>query len=303
MKGTASLAVDIILNLLGLELALTGAGLCAVWPRRRPWPPLAAALAAVCVPAFHLIAMSALIPFWPEIGLGDRAMLIGLTVTIILIWSGFANSWSKGSPRDADFWGLAAVAAQLLVAAISVWNVAHWFVLRDGFHPMPRPVMAGLIGMNLLMGAVLLGAAISGVLAGRRPLAQLEQAVNEAGENPKAIFVDAAGQLTAASRLLVWALLLRALAIGFTLVLNANYNPYGPRYFYIRLFTIGGDWILLRVLLGLVLPMCYAWLIMSSIKELNHRMASSYFLPAAILVLLGEILGAGLTTGLSGIAF
>ena len=60
--------------------------------------------------------------------------------------------------------------------------------------------------------------------------------------------------------------------------------------------------LVVRLILGVVMPLAFSRLVGRSLYEDGRRPAALHFVPAAIMALMGEILGAGLTVGLSGIA-
>ena len=187
--------------------------------------------------------------------------------------------------------------------------IAWRFATVGPFHPVPTPYLAYSIAGSILSGSLLVGTVVAGCLAAW-------------GEHD-----GPAAELTAAVRWLPAAIGLRALAIAWSLSVGAWFNPFGPRHFFVRLLTadspfsglglfpIGSPHFLysmafgsaplmaLRLLIGLVLPFILSLLIILSFYTGHRQLARQQFPPALILVLIAEIIGAGLTVGMQGLAF
>jgi hypothetical protein len=60
---------------------------------------------------------------------------------------------------------------------------------------------------------------------------------------------------------------------------------------------------MVRLVLGLALPAIFGVLALEALRDRDPRQAGFQFVPVAALVVIGEILGAGLTVGMWGVAF
>ena len=284
----------IVAHLIGMQGALACAGLCLAW-RREGARSGALVLAAAGVLLFDLIAAGMLIPLRTELDGSLRAWILFGAALVWLIWP--ACLWRVGLARRHPPLHLEPFVARVLIplgltlqlalTGLTAAGLVGWFTAHRS-PVLPPGWLTLALGVNLAAGALLIGAALCGcTIDGRGGCA---------GRPPRA-------RLVRAGWLLELAVLARVAAIGGSLGLAAHFSPLGPRFFFVRMAVTGSSLMLTRVLLGLVLPMLFGAMVFLSLGEPAERQAAQQFVPTLILVLLGEILGAGLTLGLSGVAF
>jgi hypothetical protein len=297
--------VGIIIHLLAMQWAAAAFGLSHVW-RGHPSKKLRVILVA-CVPIFYTISVSALVSFEPSLNPAARMLIVQFIILSLLFWliwfwrvinpkpaspargSGRQrlNGMKEGTNRQVLFWG--GVAVQIMNLSLSALILGHWFTAHDAFHPISLRNLSILIGMGEMSASFLLFSATNGILA--------EEMKPADRSNPEPI------RLFRAIQWLQSAIVVRGLAIAASLGVGAYSNPFGGHYFFYRLFGTALTMVNIRIVLGLILPTLFVWLALAALRHPDRQQTTGQFIPIFIIILIGEILAAGLTLGTYGIAF
>lgn len=301
-KDLIDLAVWILVHLMCIKGAVAAAGLCLAWRRHDP-RSLKALFAAALVPLLQTAALGALWPLREELSTPSRVMLTALALLSWIYWAGFLrierlNRYAILGGRGLKAhvpWLLAGLFFQVAALAVSAWVLAWCFVADHPFHPVPPDFLSILLAMGGLSGAMLLGSLFYGWL----PLPDAPFSDKQVANDPHGPIHT----VVAAVHWLQAAILLRLMAIALTVSIGIFFNPFGWRFFLLRLFADSFWMLFLRVLLGIVMPVVFIWAgVAAAERENNPHLAASQFLPALIVAFLGEFLAAGLTVGLAGLA-
>ena len=246
-----------------------------------------ACLALALVPTEHLASwrLALLVPILPALLAWGRLMLLPSPSPLEI---------SKRRLAVDRLWGgLAAVLWLLVLAGCCAW-LAAWFVERnDGRpHPLPSPIaiLAASLVLHRLVGVVLLGVFLKGALD-----ALANGLALSAYQRQRR--VQTLGQL--GMTLAGW----RLVALGLSLGTGMLAHPGGGRHFLELVALNGGMLLLVRTLLGTILPAIHAWFGVQLANEGNVDLAIQQFVPGCIMVAFGEVLGAGLSFGLLGLGF
>lgn len=284
--------------LLVLQWSMVAAGLCAVWRRRTRHA--GAAWAALLAPALLGVAVALLLRFDRALAPDERSLM-----TLLALFSGglwlFGFFWAPaGSParrvlRSPSATGAWWITLSLLLLGAFVLTATR--VLVNDFLEL-NPYMAVAwrwLWLSLLAalasGALLTGVAVVGVL---QPVPSDAALARRAGADRIPGLVNA----------MILAVGLRMLALGGSLLVWAWHCPFGARHFVDRLLT-DSSWnlVTLRALLGFVLPMLFGVLALAAWQGGARRQAAAQFLPVLVLALISEMIAAGLTVGMGGLAF
>ena len=255
--GTRLLGLALIVALAGLAAAMTGL-------RAMFGPALFSALmAAMALLAIGWTAQCLLLPWLRRL----RAhALAGLLIVV--------------SPA------LYMVLLLLFLMRRGLEQLGQVFAARQAVQAIPADWLSLVMGLNLLTGALLLAAAVSGLTCSGR--------------------METAGRVGAMAwnfRLFLGLAILRLGASFFSLMTCAEFFPLGALFFYHSLLNQDVPMFVLRLLLGLILPALYALLGLAALREDGLSLEPWIFLPLLLMVLSGELIAWSLTAGLWGIAF
>lgn len=297
--------MGIIIHLLAMEFAAVAVVLSYVW--RDHQSKRFRVILAACVPILYLIAAVAAIPLLPSLKSTPRmptSLFIGVSVIFWLLWFRLSilRTLSFPSSRSglgrwvnegvvSKIWLYGGLFVQFISFHVSGFILAWWFIAHDPLHPLSCFNLSILIGLAELSSTLLIGATIYGMLA--------EEKAPDGG--------DASEQETinffTAIQWLQSAILFRGFALASSLALGAYYNPMGTRFFFDRLFQVSLTLVVIRIILGLILPTLFAWVAVAAMRHHERQQAIGQFVPTFIVVLFAEILATGLTLGMFGIAF
>lgn len=301
IRGSDNLAVWILVHLLGMELALAAAGLCLAWR----WSDKRALriLCAVAVPLFFTLSVSVAVRFRFAIGSLSLPPILGLVAIVWLAWINLiyversrrltpltaADQPPGAAIRLIRNLSLAAGLLTLLAGVgSSVLVLSRWFDDQNTFHPTPLEFLTAFMLLGLVSGAILIALALYGLIVGALGLDPIHRSL---------------ARLRSAALWLQIAMSLRLAVIAASLSVSSSFSPFGPHFYLDRMIVAGSGLIMVRLLLGLILPVLFCWLVLLALRGRDHRQAASLFAPLAIIILIGEILSAGLTVGLAGISF
>jgi hypothetical protein len=295
--------MEMVIHLLALQWGAVAVGLSLVW-RKHPSPKFRTILAA-CVPVLYLIAARTLIPFFPTDHPAGRKYIEGFLLLNAIFWcywlgrvlftslKPIAQEGAAGFRRwmaaDDSTLLIAGVLLLLLNFGLSAFVLGHCFIVHDPLHPVPEPLLILLIGLGELTGAFLMSAVVFAVLD--------EGGAGDAGTELETLRICTAIQYIQA------AVVFRVFAVVASLGLGGYFNPLGSWYFFDRLYRVSYTLIGIRIILGLILPTLFACVAVGAMRRRERKQAIDLFTPAFIVVLIGEILAAGLTVGMYGIAF
>lgn len=284
--------------LLVLQWSLVAAGLCAVWRRRARHA--GAAWAALLAPALMVAAMLLLLRFDQALAPDERALMGLLALFSGGLWL-FGFLWSPEpvparrvlrSPSATGAWWI--TLSLLLLGAFVLTST--WVVLNDFLSMNPHMAPAWRWLWLTLIAALASGALLTGVA-----LAGLLQAVPTDAALARRASADRIPDLV---NVMILAVALRMLAVACSLMVWAWHCPFGARHFISRLLT-DSSWnlVTLRALLGFVLPLLFGVLALSAWQGGARRQAAAQFLPVLVLAIISEMIAAGLTVGMGGLAF
>ena len=165
------------------------------------------------------------------------------------------------------------------------WNASG----RPSAPPAPPPWLSGLRVGAVLSGAWLLWSALKGAATG----SGAERVWRS--EVVRDLFRARAWRLLSAT-------LARTLALGASLTIACRFDPIGPPYFIEALISATSSTLAIRVLIGLVFPLLIGLLAVAAPSG-DGASARRQFMPAVVLIALGEILAAGLSVAMGGLAF
>ncbi len=276
-----------------LQLAL-GLGGCAALGAGRRWRRgvLFHTLGAIVFAAGATIALARAWPAFPPL---ERSILLSLTAMLILLWGALEQRELRsrshpGSPGTGPFLPAAAMAALLVHSAAATWTLTLYFT-RPGA-PVATPIPAHWIATSLAL-AVASGGLLLGVCA-----AGLRELATRGFPSPH----DEHEPLLGLGRWLGVAAVARSTAIVLSFAIALSFDPRGSSHLWTYAMPSLRMILVVRLILGVVMPLAFSRLVGRSLYEDGRRPAALHFVPAAIMALMGEILGAGLTVGLSGIA-
>ena len=309
----------ILVHMLGLQWGLAGAGLCVAWGWARPGARRAHAAGAFALAAY-LLSLGMLGAAGPAMGPGYHATMLVLAFTLALLWVGYA--WlARHPPRSPPFvvrsqaeevvWvngatargrrpaahvlgAMVATAVHAVAIVLAARHLSLWFAAKD---PL-RAIVPQLLWLSL--AAALLSASVLQALAfyGLGLIGWRADPDEPAGEHD----LRQAARVTTTAAWILPATLLRMIAIGLSLGVGAAFDPVSPRHFWDTVLTTSYQFLTLRLVLGLLLPLVMAILALLAAREGHARHAVQQFLPLSILIVISEVLAAGLTVGLWGIA-
>ena len=293
--------MSLALYLFGLQCALAAAGLCRLWSRTDPLA-LRGRLAAAGALGFQVFALGCLAPKHAELSKWMSGASLGMTAALTIGWmfytvrlvmldrrpgSARARTWVRRSISCA-------VILHVLTLLVSAGFLDQWFGRKWGQVSLPAGALGLGLALGLAGGAFLVGATVHAYHTARRAL-KLQP---DAHANPD----QPTGRLIAACHLVESALTLRMLVILVSLLMGAVFNPVAPAYFVDRILSGPSSVLLLRLLLGLALPVLFVWASIHGARQAPPQPATPHLLLALILVLFGELLAACLTVGLWGLA-
>lgn len=270
------------------EAAMACAFLC--YSLRRGALALGAAVAAA-VALITVAGMSLLMNGSQDLNQFEKFAVVGVGAACLLFWSAVLTRCTMQRSRHQSLLRGAAMLFQLALCAAAALALSLFFELKyqDYVHRviLPRPAIFVSIFGGIMTGAVLIWAALLGV--------------NELSHwKERGLDSDDDGLLRA-GRLVCGGAGLRAFWMVSSILIGAFFDPMGlPTFFGMtRLETIGT--IGTRVVIGVILPFTYGLLVLASVREHRRRQAAIQFAPIALLIFLGELLGAGLTVGMWGL--
>lgn len=298
--------LQIALSIFMFEAALAGAFFC--YATRRGSHALGASTAA----ALGLITVAAMALFingWPGLDISFlnphpnhgvnnpgwsalvKPAVLAVGLVCVMIWSALVARCLSRRTTHQSFLRGAAVCFQLALSAAAAWAFSEFFLLKFASLTerviIPRQaIFVSLLG-GQLCGATLIFAALLGV----NQLSRWRELGGD--ENDDA--------LMRAGRLVCTGVGLRIAWIIASMMIGAWFEPIALRTFFgmRQASTIG--MIGARVILGLILPLMYGLLVQASVREHRRHQAAIQFAPIALLVILGELLSAGLTVGMWGL--
>lgn len=295
----------IALSIFLFEAALAGAFFC--YSTRRG----SNALGAVTAGALGLITVAAMALFmngWPGIDLSfasadmernfhyslpelGKPAVLAIGIVCAMIWSALVARCMKERAGNRAFLRGAAICFQLALSVAAAWALSQFFMLKfSGLTNraiIPRSAIFISLAGGQLCGAALMFAALLG-------LNQLAH-WRELGSD------DHDDGLMRAGRLVCVGVGMRVAWVIASVMTGTIFEPMALRSFFgmRRAETIG--MIVARVILGLLLPLMYGLLVQASVREHRRRQAAIQFAPIALLIILGELLSAGLTVGMWGL--
>lgn len=277
----------IALSIFMFELALGGA-LFSFAQRRGSLR--VGALVAVLIGLATVAAMSLLMNGWESIESFEKSLLLATGAGCGLAWSAVVGRCVTGRPGKQGLVRGAAVFFQLAVTFAAAWALSLYF---DQKYPgWPQRVLMPRLGLFLSVGGALLfgGMLIHAAMLGLNELARWKEEGGDEG-------------LLRVARLVCATASVRAAWIVCSIVMGAMLMPIGTRALITQMRSQTVLMIVVRVVLGLVLTFMNGLLVQASVREHRRRQAAIEFIPIALLVAFGELLGAGITVGLWGIAF
>lgn len=297
--------LQIALSIFLFEAALAGAFFC--YSTRRGSNALGAAMAG----ALGLIAIAAMALFisgWPGLKFSfeniaraegkpkfllpvlEKPAVLAIGIVCATIWSALVARCTKHRAGQQAFLRGAAVCFQIALSMAAAWALSRFFLLKfidlSNRIVIPRPAIFISLAGGQLCGAALIFAALLGL----NQLAHWRE-----------LNTDDDDGLMRAGRLVCVGVGLRVAWMIASIMTGAMFEPMALRSFFgmRRAETIG--MIGARVILGLVLPFMYGLLVQASVREHRRRQAAIQFAPIALLIILGELLSAGLTVGMWGL--
>lgn len=268
------------------ELALGGA-MSSFALRRIAQRP--SAIAGAFFGLVTVAAMSLMINGWTAIEPFEKSLLLAIGAGCGLAWSAVVARGVTGRSGHQGVLRGGTVVFQLGLTAAAAWGLSLYFVQKYPGWPervaFPRLAIFASVGGGLLCGAILMHAAMLG-------LNELAHWRKEEGDD---------GILRAAGLVCV-GVIVRAVWIVFSIMMGLVYMPIAMRAMIgsARNETIAT--VTARVVLGLILPLMYGLLVQASVREHRRRQGAIQFVPIALLILFGELLGAGITVGMWGLA-
>lgn len=276
----------IALSIFLFEIALGGALFSFALRRdeQRPGAVVGGVFALVTV-----AAMSLLMNAWRAIAPFEKSLILAIGAGCGLAWSAVVARSMSGHPGRHGILRGGTLLFQLGLSAAAAWALSLFFVQKYPGWPervlLPRPAIFFSIGGGLLCGAILMHAAMLG-------LNELAYWKKEEGDEG----------ILRAGRFVCIGVALRAVFVLFSIVTGVVYMPLGMRAMIGSLRNETIATLLARVMLGLILPFMYGMLVQASVREHRRRQGAIQFIPIALLILFGEMLGAGITVGLWGLA-
>lgn len=298
--------LQIALAIVLFEIALAGALFCFATRRG------SGALGVATAGALGLITVAALALFmngWPGLDLSvatedlpgsifyllplmEKPMALAIGIACIVIWSALAARGTKQRPGGQALLRGAAVCFQLALSVAAAWALSRFFLLK--FYGLinraiiPRSAIFSSLAGGQVCGAMLVYASFLG----------LNQLAHWRELGPD----DHDDGLLRAGRLVCIGVGLRAAWIVASIMTGGIFEPMALRSFFGMRSAETIGLIGARIILGLLLPLMYGLLVQASVREHRRRQAAIQFAPITLLVLLGELLGAGLTVGMWGLA-
>ncbi len=257
-------------------------------------------LAAAGALGFQVFALGCLAPKHAELSQWMSGALLGLTAALTIGWMFYTIGLVKLERGPDSFrariWVRRSVSCAVILHALTLLTSAgfldHWFSRKWSQIGLPAGVLGLLIALGLTSGATLIGATIHACHTARQAP---QPAPRENPEQPT-------GRSIAACHLVESALTLRMMVILISLLMGAVFNPVAPAYFMDRIFSGPSSVLVLRLMLGLVLPVLFVWASIHAARQTSPQPVTPHLLLALILVLFGELLAACLTVGLWGLA-
>lgn len=303
-------SLNFVLYMLALQVSLAMAGVGLVEGLRRPCGTLGRWMALIVMAA--LMGLNAAVyPLRPS--LGERGVLI------LILTAGWALQWLV-SPllarvlRKYGPWRALALTPAFYMIFLHLHLMMQStlffgldFAAKGTAPPVPGDWLATVMGLNLLAGAMLLMGALAGVIPGKMsPVTSLEdfEATTCDDAQGDAFHGDEAqGRLAETIRFFLLLIFIRIFATAFSLVSCAFFNPLGARFFFNSLLNHDVSLLILRVLMGMILPGLYALVGLSEIRDGRQPLSAWVFVPLVLFVIVGELIALALTVGMWGIAF
>ena len=273
--------------LLTVQWTLTAAALCAAWrcadDRRAAW----AARAVYAMPLLTLAAAASLLLSDQILVWTERIMMLTLAALTGSLWLfGLARIEARPGLRarmmhSAGWTGVCWISLSALLQGAFLltasWIAVINFLLRNqAMMPVWRWVWLALIGA-IVCGGLLTAA----VLAGTAAILD-DTGLSSSGSPSTTPEATDRGRLPRLGYLTIGIALLRAGVIAGSLALWMSFCPFGSNFFISRTLQSGLNYILLRVLLGVILPMLFALLALLAWHGEGRAQAAMQFLPALI---------------------
>lgn len=231
------------------------------------------------------------------------AALINGLIPLMIGWFGLLLNSPAINPRGSRrgmkiFWRILLIGVHLFFLFVASRVAGGWFFRHFAFLPGEYPVPVRWLTLSLfsnaLAGGVLLGVAIWGLLLLLFSSPRLKGRSGDLSVTVSA--VQRVGSLLWLAVALRLTALVASFGIGFT------FEPLGPNFFIESVKSVAGLELTVRLGVGVLLPGLIAWQLMT-VNEFARHIFFYHWVLVVVLILVGEILGAGLTFGMLGLAF
>ena len=279
--NTLILACAIVL----LEASLAGALVARETARRT-----GALVSAVAVALAATIGATALLRIGLDLPRPWLDILLGAAMLPILVWTALMARLAGRPSRWPSRSRMAVLPAAGLVfqaglVLLGIGLLLSHFLRLDPLYP--RALISPVVLAGLMAGGVAAAVAIfRAVLLGLRELARGDKA------DPVA--------LLRAGRLLRLGILARLVVIIMSVQVGMIADPIGPMHFLRALME--PNLFMARLFLGMMLPYIAALLATDAVAREHAPDGALHFIPIGLLVLMGELIGAGMMVGTWGLS-